>query len=108
MLNKYLEKKVTVVFEDESYKGKSPMELEYYLTESDKAESEKSELNEFFHEKQYGIEIVKIVNGSKVEEKLVRNLTCCRQEAKEILKKFIYNTVTPMSMLFILDDILGT
>ncbi|HHW31820.1 MAG TPA: hypothetical protein GXX20_09150 [Clostridiaceae bacterium] len=107
MMSKYLEKKVIVFFDGENNKEKDLMELEYYLTESDEFEPDEIESYNLEIDKQYGVEIVKIVNGTMIENKLIKNLTNCRDQALEVLKKLIYNTVTPMSMLPILDDLLG-
>lgn len=106
-MSKFLEKRVTVLFDDKNSKDKDPIELEYYLTESDEFEPDEIKSYDYKLDKQYGVEIVKIVNGIKVENKLIKNLTCCREQALEVLKKLIYNTVTPMGMLPVLDDLLG-
>lgn len=102
MINKYLEKRVTIIFNEEFLETKKLMELEYYLTESDN-----KEIEDVDHEKLYGIEIVKIVDDVKMENKLVKNLFCCKEETQKVLKKLVDNTVTPMGMLYVLDDMLG-
>jgi hypothetical protein len=38
---------------------------------------------------------------------MVRNLSTCRKSTEYILNKLATNTVTPVSMPFILDDMIG-
>lgn len=99
MICKCLERKIELKPEGAFEGLESPFELEYYLIESDS--------DEFAAEKAYGIEIVKKADNVKVENKMVKNYSCCRQETKNILDKIADNMVTPSELLYILDDIIG-
>jgi len=103
MISRCLEKKVELIPDEELVEMKNSIELEYYLVES-----EISDLDELKGEKVYGIEIVKKAIDMPVERQVVRNLSCCRESARSMLDKLAYNTVTPVELPFILDDIIGT
>ncbi|MCX7920688.1 MAG: DUF6514 family protein [Clostridia bacterium] len=102
MLNKYLEKKIELLPNENMIGFKNPIELEYYLLESDN-----SDIDELSGKRVYGIEIVKKVNAMKVEEELVRNFSCCKEDTRQVLDKLANNTVTPVALSFVIDDILG-
>ena len=99
MVCRYLEKKVEIVSNDNGYK--SPMELEYYLLESNT-----NEFEELYERKVFGIEIVKKVNEF-IEKGKITNLFCCREKTRSILDKLACNSVTPVSLSFVIDDLLG-
>lgn len=102
MVSKYFEKKVELLPDKNCNEPEKPFRLEYYLLES-----EGSDLEELKGEKVFGIEIVKITDETEVETRTVRNLSCSRKLAMDILKKLVYNTVTPVGMPFVIDDIIG-
>jgi hypothetical protein len=82
----------------------TPMNLEYYLTEFIPEDVNDMELSGKRH---YGIEIVKKVDGMKDEIQSVRSLSCDIEYTKAIFAKIVDNTVTPVCMFEILDDIVG-
>lgn len=96
MSNKYLERKVKLQKENAKQ-----MELEYYLLESN-VDSD----NDMSFKKVYGIEIVKRDN-KKFEMKAVQTFSHCREKTINVLSKLANNTVTPLDLPFILDDILA-
>ncbi len=99
---KYLEKKIEILTNEDSGDLKQNMELEYYLIESD--------INGFdgiSEEKVYGIEIIKKMEEERYECEMVKNYSCCADSVKSVLKKLASNTVTPVGLPFILDDLLG-
>jgi len=101
-ISKCLERKLELIPNGEKSQFTNPIELEYYLTESEGYDCEELE-----EKKVYGIEIVK-TNGNKTEEsKLIINFSCSKENTKRVLSRLIKNTVTPVSLPFILDDILG-
>jgi len=102
MVSKFLERKVELLPNDGTISFKSPVELEYYLLESIASDFE--ELN---GKKVYGIEIIKKVDNMLVEEKYVKNFSCCKENTKAVLNKLANNTVTPAGLPFILDDMIG-
>lgn len=100
MTSKCLEKKIEILPLENAVEF--PIELEYYLLESEMVDYE-----EMGGAKVYGLEIVKRVNETLVEEEIVENFSCCKENVKEILNKLARNAVTPMGLPFILDDMLG-
>lgn len=102
MMSKCLEKKVELIPEQNNCDCVNPFELEYYLVES-----EMDDKDELTGVEVYGIEIIKKIDNVNVESSFVKNFTCCREYAKKIVDKLAYNTVTPVGLPFVLDDILG-
>ncbi len=102
MINRLLEKEIELVPDEGSLGILSPMKLEYYLTETCM-----DDMDELSGQKVYGIEIVKRVEGLSNEKNSVINLSCCKESTMGILDKLITNSVTPVGLPFILDDMLG-
>lgn len=104
MICRIMEKKVELVPDLAKMELFTPMKLEYYLTEFTQEETDDVELS---GRKHYGIEIVKKVNGINDEIQAVRSISCDIENTKAIFAKISENTVTPVSMMEILDDIIG-
>ncbi|MCX7709196.1 MAG: DUF6514 family protein [Clostridia bacterium] len=102
MLSKFLERQVELFTNDEDTELKSPIQLQYFLLES-----EEQETVELIGEKVYGIEIVKKESDGSLESEWVRNLTCCRESARSVLDKLADHQVTPITLLDIVDDMLA-
>ncbi|NSW90306.1 MAG: hypothetical protein HPY74_06445 [Firmicutes bacterium] len=100
MVTKFLKRKL-VLKESNDYFHDIPMELEYYLLESNI--DYKSELA---GKKVYGISIVKKINDTCFEENSVLNFSCCVNETSRVVDKLADNTVTPVGLKPILDDLL--
>jgi hypothetical protein len=130
MISKFLEKKVEVILDGSSQKGENSLELEYYLLESDYAgcmggqlmqsmtipacmgeqlkQSTTSPVNEERKlQKEYGIEIVKKHLGILNERRQFANIFNTREKTKELIDLLVENTVTPSTLPYILDDLLG-
>lgn len=102
MSNRYLQKKVALIPDDSMLVWENSIELEYYLLES-----EENDLDEMVCSKVYGVEIVKRTNRAEVEAEIVKNLSNSLENAKNLLCKLANNTVTPVGLPFVLDDIIG-
>lgn len=102
MISKFLERKIELVPDENEKNLFYPINLEYYLVESDMPGTEDLDV-----EKVYGIEIVKKAEGKNTEVGLVKNFSCCRESTREVLMKLADNTVTPVGLPFILDDMIG-
>ena len=102
MLSKCLEKKVQLTQEGNHGSEGNNIELEYYLLESE-VQDDKDILGDMA----YGIEIVKTVTSIKVEKEVIRNVSCCRESVAKILDMLATNTVTPIGLPFIMDDLIG-
>lgn len=102
MISRCLEKKIELVPEEGPLGLKGSIELEYYLIES-----EVNYIEELKGKKVYGIEIVKKSDGKPEERQIIRNIFCSRENTKYILEKLAYNSVTPIELPYILDDIIG-
>ena len=103
MISRYFQKKIELDSIDNELRFKSPIELEYYLLES-----EINDCQELFGKKAYGVEIVKKINDQHFETESVRNLSCSKKSAQTILDKLAINGVTPVGLLFVIDDILAS
>lgn len=102
MISKHLERTVEIL-PDENLNGvQEKIELEYYLVES-----EINEMEDLKSKVAYGIEIVKKPSGGTAEKQTVKNIFCCKDSVKQLLDKFANNTVTPISLFYILDDTIG-
>lgn len=105
-----LEKKVLVEqnFNDSGYQRK--LQLEYYLLEGFISDCE-----ELTGIKTYGIEIVMKTYDENTEDEninieereIIRDLSSSKETTKIILDKLASNTVTPIELPFIIDDIVG-
>lgn len=101
MLSKYLESKVELdLSEGKDKDGK--IQLEYYLIESEFAYS-----YDCSGDKVYGIEIIKKDSDYHAESEIVRNLSNSKESTKGILNILAKNTVTPIELSFVLDDLMA-
>lgn len=102
MVSKFLEKRVEVEFEGYSQKMRNSLELEYYLLES-----EFSEVEERQTQKTFGVEIVEKHQGILNESKHFENIFSTREKTINLVELLAKNTVTPSTLPYILDDLLG-
>jgi hypothetical protein len=77
--------------------------LEYYLLESE----DKEDYYCIEDCAGYGIEIVKIFKNKPVEKISFTNVTPNKEDAMDIIDILARNTVTPMELPYILDDLVG-
>ena len=99
MLCRFFEKQVEIESNDCICCEEKSMELEYYLTESSNTENNERVL--------YGIEIVKKHLGKITERVMFRDIFNSRKKTSDLIDLLARNTVTPMSLASILDDILA-
>ncbi|MEG6611745.1 DUF6514 family protein [Pseudoclostridium thermosuccinogenes] len=102
MINRRLEKSLELSMNDGLSGDCASIKLEYYILEN-----EISDMDELTGKIAYGIEIVKKVDGKNDEVSTVKNLSCCKESVIRILDKLACNTVTPVGMPYVLDDMLG-
>lgn len=102
MICKYFEKKIELLPDENDEMLKSPIILEYYLLESKIFKEE-----EFPGDEVYGIEIIKRASNKNIEIGCIRNFSHNKETAKQMLYKLADNTVTPVGLPFVLDDIIG-
>jgi len=102
MIKKHLEKSFEINLEKENNERDNSILLEYYLIED-----VITGFDELDGKTAYGIEIVKKSVGKNDETATVKNLSCCREKVIKILELLSRNTVTPVGMPYILDDMLG-
>lgn len=103
MIRKFLEKKVEIEYDEVNQNPVNKLELEYYLLESEYTENE-SKGGVLY--KTYGIEIIKRHNGSK-ERKQFESIFNTREKTKSLVNLLADNTVTPSTLPYVLDDLLG-
>lgn len=92
-------KKLQLLFSNEIQMGDENMRLEYNLTEKN---SNSEELTTPI----YGIQIVKHFN-EKVEMDEVLGISESKENVISILKKLFQHQVTPISMIEIVDELVG-
>lgn len=102
MMCKFFEKHVVVEGSEQGQKIKNEMELNYYLLESGFDDTDSQET-----QKAYGIEIIKKQIGRPDEKKQYENIFPSRDKAKSLIELLAEQTVTPSTLSYILDDILG-
>ena len=102
MIKKHLEKKLEIYLEKENDERDDSFLLEYYLLEH-----VITGFDELDGKTAYGIEIVKKAMGKDDETATVKNLSCCKEKVVKILENLSHNTVTPVGMPYVLDDMLG-
>lgn len=101
MISKFLEKRIEIIPQEITEDPGNPLELEYYLVECDSKE-DWSEA-----QKGYGIEIIKKDQGKVLESILIRNICSKRENSESLIRKLFVNSVTPVSLPYVLDDLLG-
>jgi len=101
LLSKYLQSKVEVEL-NEGNSGNGKMQLEYYLIESDYSQG-----YDCAGDKVYGIEIVKKDNEYYAESEIIRNLSNSKEDTKGILSLLARNTVTPIGLPSVIDDLIA-
>lgn len=79
-----------------------PMELRYYLLESEITMEE-----ELIRVKTYGVGIIKETREECSEARLVENFSSSLARTKEVLNLLVRNSVTPISLYNVLEDIAG-
>lgn len=101
MANMYLENKL-LLKNCEEVDLDRPIELEYYLVESEIDSSD-----ELAGKKIYGIGIIKKTKEESSEGKLVADFSSCIIRTKEVLSKLAINSVTPIALNYVLEDIIS-
>ena len=100
MTNIYLENRL--VLEDTENKTMvAPIELEYYLVES-----EFSSLDGPAGIKIYGIGIIKKTNDKHSEGEMIVDFSSSIHQTREVLGKLAGNSVTPVALKSILEDMI--
>ena len=102
MTKRKLEKEVEVIAEGFQNLTNFPIKLEYYLLES-----EMDEIGDLRGKKVFGIEVVKKIQGLEDETKSYKDLSSCEENTQYILNKLAINSVTPLGLPYVLDDIIG-
>ncbi len=99
MLSRFFVKQVEIECNDCVCSMESDLELEYYLTESSCCENDECVV--------FGIEIVKKHSGEICERVRFPDVFCTRERTNDLIELLARNTVTPVSLASILDDILA-
>jgi len=103
MAEKTLEKCITVGVYPGHPEGKEGFKLEYYLIESEMEYDDPENVRTV-----YGIEVVKRMDGGSMEYSRFEGIYTDKGRTRELIGKLASNTVTPVSLPYILDDLLGT
>jgi hypothetical protein len=100
MISKVLKKKLELK-EDNTLFYSKPFELEYYLLESDSDYQGKDA-----NEKIYGVGVLKKTSGECCEEDMVLNCFSSIEETNKLVNKLVENTVTPVGLKSVVEDLL--
>lgn len=105
MVNKYFRKRMDVLMNDCYPDNNGAISLEYYLLESEDSEQRNEiEINVCAG---YGVEVVKVHSDKPVESNSFNNITRCKETAVDIINVLARNTVTPIELPYVLDNIIG-
>ena len=102
MLSRFLEKRIEIGGQEILCNPGNALELEYYLVESDPDRE-----NTAPEERGYGIQIIKKESGVACESVMLRDIHPSRETAEKLVKLMADNTVTPVTLPYIIDDMLG-
>lgn len=102
MICKFFEKHVVVEGSEYGQKIMNKMELDYYLLESGYDDTDMQEI-----QKAFGVEIIKKQIDRPDERKQYENIFTNRDKAKNLIELLAEQTVTPSTLSYILDDLLG-
>lgn len=101
MISKHLEKKVDLGLVEEVSGMRKPLTLEYYILEGASRRMDKP------LEKVYGIEIVEKVRNIRIETKKIHDYSSDIKDAKAVIDLLASNAVTPVELIYVIDDMLG-
>ena len=102
MIKKLLEKEIEILADENQTLFNYPIKLEYYLLES-----KLEEIEELNGEKVFGIEVIKKVQGINDEVMSFKDFSCNFEVTKRILNTLANNSVTPIGLPYVLEDIMG-
>lgn len=102
MLSRFLEKRIEIEEQEILCNPGNMLELEYYLVESDPVSD-----NAAVEERGYGIQIVKKESGTTYESIMLKDIHPNRETTEKLVKLLADNTVTPVTLPYIIDDMLG-
>lgn len=103
MVSKFLHKRVEIECSESLCQAGNIMELEYYLTESMLDCIGNNDI-----EKTYGVEIKKKQQGVLGESIFFGNVYPCKKKTMSLVELLAEQTVTPSTLAYIMDDLLGT
>lgn len=100
MFIKHLENRITLKKENYLFLNRSIV-LEYYIIES-----EVDCRDELAGKKIYGVGVSKTTDDKLFEESIVYNFSCCFEKTKDVINMLVRNTVTPVGLVSILEEVL--
>jgi len=103
MSKKYFVREIDITHQLKAGDNEKSTILEYYLIESDSHTVSEPKSNTV-----YGIGISKKENENYIEKHEVIDFSSDKNNTTNFINKLAVNTVTPIELPFILDDIVGT
>jgi hypothetical protein len=100
MISRFLEKHVEIEMEELGRKPGNTLELEYYLLENEAGGIDSGSI--------FGVEIREKNHGVLNEIKNYYNIYNNREDTLNLVRMLALHTVTPSTLPYVLDDILGT
>ncbi|MGE5612838.1 MAG: DUF6514 family protein [Bacillota bacterium] len=102
MISKFLEKRVEIECGESGYQKENILELEYYLLESVTDAVDDNGVH-----KTYGVEIKKKQQGVLGESSHFKNVFPSREKTMSLVELLAEQTVTPSTLAYVMDDLLG-
>jgi hypothetical protein len=102
MVSKFLEKRVEIECSESGCRAGNTMELEYYLIESMTDCTGNNDI-----QKTYGVEIKKKQQGISGESISFENVYPSREKTISLIELLAEQTVTPSTLAYVMDDLLG-
>lgn len=102
MLSRFLEKRIIIEGQEIPGDPGNVIELEYYLLESNQ-DSEKTASQGI----SYGMQIIKKGCGMANESIMFKDIHPSRKTTEKLVELMAQNTVTPVTLPYIMDDLLG-
>ncbi|MGI6669393.1 MAG: DUF6514 family protein [Acetivibrionales bacterium] len=102
MVSKFLHRRVEIECSESGYQVENIMELEYYLTESVTDSTGTDDIK-----KTYGVGIKKKQQGVLGESIYFYNVYPSKKKTMSLVELLAEQTVTPSTLAYIMDDLLG-
>ena len=114
-MNRFFEKHVEIVRNDNSQIPEATLNLDYYLLESEREKEIVKCIDTVTGDviikkeicKLYGVEIVKRQTGAPDEKQGYEDVFQNKEKARKLVHMLADHTVTPSTLAYVLDDLIG-
>lgn len=114
-MNRFFERHVEIVLNDNSQIHEATLDLDYYLLESERKRQIVKCIDEVSGNvitkneicKSYGVEVVKRQAGAPDEKEGFEDVFQSKEKALKLVRMLADHTVTPSTLAYVLDDLIG-